>query len=92
MWLTVSAKFARILDQVFTDVLSNSPKCSPRFSPGYEGTEKMFYFLNRDNIGNEGDGYGFCSEVNIYDSNCGGDDSDVMTVMVMIVMVIEWQW
>ena len=31
--------------QVFTDLLSNSPKHSPRFSPGYEGTENMFYFL-----------------------------------------------
>ena len=30
---------------VFTDLLLNSPKCSPRFSPGYEGTENMFYFL-----------------------------------------------
>ena len=34
--------------RVFTDQLSNSPKRSPRFSPGYEeGTEYMFYFLNR---------------------------------------------
>ena len=32
--------------RVFTDLLSNSPKCWPRFSPGYEGTENMFYFLN----------------------------------------------
>ena len=32
---------------VFTDLLSNSPKCSPQFSPGFEGTENMFYFLNR---------------------------------------------
>ena len=32
--------------QVFTDLLSNSPKLSPRFSPGYERTDKMFYFLN----------------------------------------------
>ena len=29
-----------------TDLLSNSPKRSPQFSPGYEGTENMFYFLN----------------------------------------------
>ena len=44
----------RILEQVkpstvalvFSDLLSNSPKCSPRFSPGYEGKENMFYFLN----------------------------------------------
>ena len=27
--------------------ISNFPKRSPRFSPGYEGTENMFYFLNR---------------------------------------------
>ena len=31
---------------VFTDLFSNSPKRSPRLSPGYEGTENMFYFLN----------------------------------------------
>ena len=30
---------------VVTDVLSNSHKHLPRFSPGYEGTENMFYFL-----------------------------------------------
>ena len=50
-----SAKFVRILkqvmklstaSQVFTDLLSNSPKCSPQISQGYEGTENMFYFLN----------------------------------------------
>ena len=48
-------KFVRIIMQVkildyvvsrFTNLLSNSPKCSPWFSPGYEGTENMFYFLN----------------------------------------------
>ena len=32
--------------RVFTDLFSNSPKGSPRFSPRYEGTENMFYFLN----------------------------------------------
>ena len=32
--------------RVFTDLLTNSPKRSPRFSPGFEGTENMFYFLN----------------------------------------------
>ena len=32
--------------RVFTDQLLNSPKRLPRFSPGYEGTENMFYFLN----------------------------------------------
>ena len=50
----VSAKFVRSLEQVktfdcscvFTELLSISPKRSPRFSPGYEGTENMFYFLN----------------------------------------------
>ena len=31
---------------VFTDLLSNSPKRLPRVSPGYEGKENMFYFLN----------------------------------------------
>ena len=30
---------------VFTDLLWNSPKRSSWFSPGYEGTENMFYFL-----------------------------------------------
>ena len=29
-----------------TDLLSNSSKFSPWFSPGYEGTETMFYLLN----------------------------------------------
>ena len=32
---------------VFTDLLSNSPKCTPRFSPGYESTQNVFYFLNK---------------------------------------------
>ena len=27
---------------IFTDLLSNSPKRSPRFSPGCEGTENLF--------------------------------------------------
>ena len=31
-----------ILEQL---LLSNFPKRLPRFSPGYEGTENMFYFL-----------------------------------------------
>ena len=52
--MKTSAKLVRILEQVktstasqvFTDLLSNSPKRSPRFSPGYEGKENMFYFLN----------------------------------------------
>ena len=34
--------------RVFTDLLSNFPKRSPRLSPGYEGTGNMFYFLNRN--------------------------------------------
>ena len=51
----ISSKFLGILEQVkssgtasrrvFTDLLSNYLKLSPWFSPGYEGTEKMFYFL-----------------------------------------------
>ena len=32
--------------RVFTDLLSNSLKRSLRFSPGYEGTENVFYFLS----------------------------------------------
>ena len=35
-----------------TNLLSNSPNCSTRFSPGYEGTEKMFYFLNSSQTAN----------------------------------------
>ena len=31
--------------QAFTDLLSNFSKCSPCFAPGYEGIEKMIYFL-----------------------------------------------
>ena len=34
------------VSQVFTDLLSNSPKRSPRFSRGYEGTERLVYILN----------------------------------------------
>ena len=34
-----------IVSLVFTDLLSNSPKRSPRFSSGYKGTENLFYFL-----------------------------------------------
>ena len=52
--MKTSAKFVRIIEElkhstasrVFTDLLLNSPKRSHRFSPGYEGTENMFYFLN----------------------------------------------
>ena len=36
-----------IASQVFTDLLLNSPKHSPQFSPGNEGMENMFYFLKR---------------------------------------------
>ena len=47
--LKTSAKFVRIHEQVITDqiidLLSNSPKRLPRFSPGNEGTKNMFYFL-----------------------------------------------
>ena len=32
--------------RVFTDPLLNSFKTLPRFSPGSEGKENMFYFLN----------------------------------------------
>ena len=34
--------------RVFTDQLSNSPKHLPWFSPGYEGMENIFYFLNEE--------------------------------------------
>ena len=36
--------------RVFTDLLLNSPKRSPRFSPGYDGMENMFYFLTENGI------------------------------------------
>ena len=36
--------------RVFTDLLSNSPNRSARFSPGYEGTENMYHFLNIINM------------------------------------------
>ena len=57
-FIYISPKFVRIFEQmktltvfrVFTDMLSNSPKRSPRCSPGFEGTENMFYFL-KTNIG-----------------------------------------
>ena len=35
-------------------LLSNSPKHLPQFSPGYEGTENMFYFLNLQVLENLG--------------------------------------
>ena len=42
------------VSRVFTDLLSNSPKRSPRFSLGYEDTENMFYFLiiNQNHLSN----------------------------------------
>ena len=51
--MKTSVKLVRILEQVktstvsgiFTDLLSNCHKRSPRFSPGFEDTEKKFYFL-----------------------------------------------
>ena len=33
---------------VFTNLLSNSPKCSPQFLPGYEERENVFYFLDKN--------------------------------------------
>ena len=39
------AKFVRILEQMIGDLFSNSPKRSPHFSPAYEGTKNIFYFL-----------------------------------------------
>ena len=50
LWeFTVSASYIIflkiIISRVFTDLLSNSPKRSPRLSPGYEGMENMFCFL-----------------------------------------------
>ena len=41
----VRAFIASTASRVFTDLLSNSPKRLPRFSPGSESTENMFYFL-----------------------------------------------
>ena len=38
------------MSRVFADLLFNSPKRSPRFPPGYEGTENMFYFFYKINI------------------------------------------
>ena len=35
---------------VFTDLLLNSPKRSPQFSPVYEGMQNMFYFLNKISV------------------------------------------
>ena len=32
--------------RVFTDLLSNSPKHSSQFSPGYEGMDTMYYLVN----------------------------------------------
>ena len=46
LWEFLSRWKLSTAPRVFTDLLSNSPKCLPRFSPGYEGTDNMFYFLN----------------------------------------------
>ena len=56
MFSVPGAKFVKILEQVktldcvssFHYLLSNSPKHSPRFSPGYEDRGDMFYFLRED--------------------------------------------
>ena len=44
---------------VFTDLLSNSPKRSPWFSPGYEGTENMFYFSN---VNDQSKSFNLCTQ------------------------------
>ena len=54
--MKTSAKFVRILEKVkpttasrvFTDLLSNSPKRSPRFSSVRLCTANLFYFLKRN--------------------------------------------
>ena len=69
--LSKPSKFVRILKQVkpstvsrvFTDLLSNSPKHLSRFSPGYESTENMFYFINKIQITTENET--ICSEEHI---------------------------
>ena len=47
MWEFSSRWKPLTASRVFTDLLLNSPKNSPQFSPGYEGTENMFYFFNQ---------------------------------------------
>ena len=44
-WWKPRRTFMRILEQVIYSRI-NSPKRLARFSPGYEGTENMFNFLN----------------------------------------------
>ena len=46
LWEFLSRLKPKMQSRVFTDLLSNPPKHLPLFSPCYEGTEKMFYFLN----------------------------------------------
>ena len=55
MYMKTSAKFVRILEKVKTldcvsgfhwSALEFSQTFTDWFSPGYEGTENMFYFLN----------------------------------------------
>ena len=45
LWEFLSRWKPSTASQVFTDLLLNSPKRLPWFSPGYEGTENIFYFL-----------------------------------------------
>ena len=49
LWEFLSRWKPSTVSQVFTDILlSNSPKRSPPFSPGYEELENMFYFLSHN--------------------------------------------
>ena len=45
LWVFEQVKPSTV-SRVFTDLLSNSHKRLSWFSPGYEGTENMFYFLS----------------------------------------------
>ena len=53
LWEFSSRWKPSIASRAFTDLLSNSPKRSPWFSPGYEGTENMFYFLDKMSVFNQ---------------------------------------
>ena len=48
LWELLSRWKTATASRVFIDLLSNSPKRSPRLSSGYEDTEKMFYLLSKN--------------------------------------------
>ena len=53
-WKSRQSLLESTASRVFTDLLSNSTKRSPRVSPDNKSTENMFYFLTDDFIDRKG--------------------------------------